>query len=80
LRVESPDGKLGILDLYIKTKEGKQIDVEIQVNRTPFMKERITGYTGKMLAVQLRAGEGYEEIKRVITIIVLGVCRANENP
>ena len=71
LRVEAPGEKLGILDLYIKTKDGKQIDVEIQVARTPFMKERITGYTGKMLAVQLRAGEEYAKIKKVITIVIL---------
>ena len=71
LRAESPDGKLSILDLYIKTKEGKQIDVEIQVARTPFIKERITGYTGKMLAAQLNAGDEYKEIKKVIAIVIL---------
>ena len=71
LRIESPDGKLGILDLFIKTKEGKQIDVEIQVTRTPFMKERITSYTGKMLAVQLKSGDEYKEIKKVIAIVIL---------
>ncbi|MCL2010565.1 MAG: Rpn family recombination-promoting nuclease/putative transposase [Synergistaceae bacterium] len=71
LRVESPDEKLGILDVYIKTREGKQIDVEIQVRRTPFMKERATAYTGKMLGVQLKAGEGYEKIKKVISILIL---------
>ena len=71
LRVETPDEKLAILDLYIITKGGKRIDVEIQVARTPFMKERITGYTGKMLAVQLQPGEKYEKIKKVISIVIL---------
>jgi predicted transposase/invertase (TIGR01784 family) len=71
LRIENPDEKLGILDVYIKTKSEKRVDVEIQIARTPFMKERITGYTGKMLGVQLVAGEGYAEMKKVITIVIL---------
>ncbi|MDR2174962.1 MAG: Rpn family recombination-promoting nuclease/putative transposase, partial [Synergistaceae bacterium] len=63
LRAEHPDEKLGILDVHIKTKAGKHLDLEIQLARTPFLRERITAYTGKMLGVQLSAGEEYTEIK-----------------
>ena len=71
VRGEYPDEKLGILDVQIKTKNGKKIDVEVQVADTPCMKERITSYTGKMLASQLHAGDYYEQIKKVISLILL---------
>jgi predicted transposase/invertase (TIGR01784 family) len=71
LRIDSPHEKLNILDVHIRTKKGKLIDVEIQVSRTPFMKERVTGYTGKMLSVQLSTGEDYTEMKKVISVVIL---------
>jgi len=36
LRVDSPDEKLGILDVYIKTREGKQIDTSANGSRINF--------------------------------------------
>ena len=71
LRVGSPEEKLGILDVRIRTKNYRQIDVEIQIARTPFIEERITAYTAKMLASQLNIGEKYTEMKKVITIVIL---------
>jgi predicted transposase/invertase (TIGR01784 family) len=71
LRPGSPNEKLGILDVYVRTKTGKQIDVEIQIARTPFVEERITAYTAKMLSSQLNVGERYAEMKKVITIFIL---------
>jgi predicted transposase/invertase (TIGR01784 family) len=71
LRVGAPEEKLGILDVHVRTKSGKQLDVEIQIARTPFMEERITAYTSKMLAAQLSIGEKYAELKKVITVVIL---------
>jgi predicted transposase/invertase (TIGR01784 family) len=71
LKGDSPDEKLAILDVQVKTTQGKRINVEIQIHQVPFMKERITGYTGKMLGAQLKPGEGWEEIKKVINIAIL---------
>lgn len=71
LRGDFPDEKLGILDVHIKTKNGKQIDVEIQVARTPYMQERITAYAARMLTSQLGIGEKYSELKKVISILIL---------
>jgi predicted transposase/invertase (TIGR01784 family) len=74
LRIHRPDEtneKLGVLDVHIRTKAGRHIDVEVQVARTPFFKERITGYAGKMLGVQLFAGNEYIEMKKVVTIVIL---------
>ena len=71
VRGEYPDEKFGVLDVLIKTKSGKKIDVEVQVSPMPCMEERITAYTGKMLASQLYAGDGYDGIKKVISIVLL---------
>jgi predicted transposase/invertase (TIGR01784 family) len=71
LRIDSPDEKLGILDVHIKTKNGTYIDVEVQVARTPFIQERITAYAAKMLGIQLNVGERYAEMKKVISIVIL---------
>jgi predicted transposase/invertase (TIGR01784 family) len=71
VRGEYPDEKFGVLDVQIRTKNGKKIDVEVQIADTPCIKERITGYTGKMLASQLHAGDSYEEIKKVISVVLL---------
>ena len=71
VRGEYPDEKFGVLDVQIKTKNGKKIDVEVQVSETPCMKERIVGYTGKMLGSQLHVGDNYEEIKKVISVVLL---------
>jgi predicted transposase/invertase (TIGR01784 family) len=79
LRVDYPDEKLGILDVHIKTKAGKHVDLEIQVARTPFLRERITAYTGKTLGIQLSAGEAYAEMKKVITIVILDYNLIEEN-
>ncbi|GHV35352.1 hypothetical protein FACS1894187_07880 [Synergistales bacterium] len=71
LRVSYADEKLGILDVHIKTKSSHQIDVEIQVSRTPYVRERIAGYAGKMLGTQLFVGEKYVEMKKVVSVIIL---------
>jgi predicted transposase/invertase (TIGR01784 family) len=60
LKRERPGDKLGILDVLIKTKQGKFIDVEIQVDETNNMPERVTYYAAKLLASQLAAGQEYD--------------------
>jgi predicted transposase/invertase (TIGR01784 family) len=71
LRIDRPGEKLGVLDVHIKTKTDKRLDIEIQLARTPFFKERIAGYTGKMLGAQLSVGDEYIAMKKVITIVIL---------
>ncbi|MDR1275609.1 MAG: Rpn family recombination-promoting nuclease/putative transposase, partial [Candidatus Accumulibacter sp.] len=41
---ESPEDKLGILDVKVKTRSGKLIDIEIQVCDQAQMRERIVFY------------------------------------
>ena len=62
--------KLGILDVKVKTKSKKVIDIEIQVLPSPQLKQRVIFYTSKMVTEQVGIGENYQNIKRVISIII----------
>ncbi|GHU56041.1 hypothetical protein AGMMS49975_18720 [Clostridia bacterium] len=64
------DDKLGILDVKVKTKSGKAIDIEIQVAPVPELKERIIFYNSKMVTEQIGDGDNYRNIKKVISIII----------
>ena len=72
LKREYPGDKLAILDVRVKTKTGKWINVEIQLQISPEMRERIVLYTSKMTAAQIGSGDGYDTIKQVITIVITG--------
>jgi len=71
LRLDAPDGKIGILDIKLRTKNGKIVDVELQLLRTPEMIERILFYSSKMFTEQIGTGDSYKEIKKVISILIL---------
>ena len=64
--------KLGILDVKLKLKSGKILNVEIQVDPMPFMESRILFYVSKLITEQVGEGDQYEKIKRVISIIITG--------
>ena len=70
LKREYPGGKLGILDVKLKTKSKKTIDIEIQLLPSPELRERVVFYNAKMITEQIGAGEPYARIKRVISIII----------
>ena len=67
---EAPDDKLGILDVRLETATGKQIDIEIQLVSLPEMPERILFYLGRMITGQVSRGEGYDQIKRSVCILI----------
>jgi predicted transposase/invertase (TIGR01784 family) len=67
---EYPGGKLGILDLKLKTRSGKIIDIEIQVSPMSKLRERIVFYAAKMITEQINAGEDYKKIQQVIIILI----------
>jgi predicted transposase/invertase (TIGR01784 family) len=62
--------KLGILDVKLKLKTGKIINIEVQVDPMPFMESRILFYVSKLITEQINESEQYEKIKRVISIII----------
>jgi predicted transposase/invertase (TIGR01784 family) len=71
VRPETEDGKPGILDVKIRTKSGKIINIEIQVNPVRDIGERISFYKSKLITEQIAAGENYTIIQRVICVAIL---------
>jgi len=67
---DSAQDKIGILDVKLKTKSGKIIDLEIQVAYMSCMRERILYYLSKMTLGQIGSGEEYSKIQKVICILI----------
>jgi len=71
LHRESPDDKLGVLDVKIHTTTGQVIDVEIQVKPHRRIWERILFYAARLTTEQMKAGLSYKEIKKAVSIIIV---------
>jgi predicted transposase/invertase (TIGR01784 family) len=65
------EDKKGILDVRVKTKTGKQIDVEIQILPTDYMAERTIFYWSKMYTSQIKPGDTYDKLKKCVTINIV---------
>jgi len=76
---EFASDKLSILDVKVKTKRGKTIDIEIQILPTPELRERIVCYAAKMITEQVGEGMAYSNIKRVISIIITDFTLITDN-
>ena len=70
LKPERGGDKLGILDVRVRTKSKKTIDIEIQLLPSPELRERVVYYSAKMVTEQIGSGDPYSTIKRVISIII----------
>ena len=64
------DGKMGILDIKLYTKNKNVIDIEIQVWRVPDLQERILFYLSRMVFEQIKQGDDYRKIKKAISIVI----------
>jgi predicted transposase/invertase (TIGR01784 family) len=67
------------LDVKLRTKAGKAIDIEIQVSDMPWMRERILYYLAGMITEQVKKGENYESIRKAISIVILDYALIEEN-
>jgi len=63
-------GKKGVLDIKVITKSGMVIDIEIQRGDVAQMRERIVFYISSLIKDQLLSGDGYDEIRRVIGMVI----------
>ena len=63
-------GKRNELDVRVHTKDGKIIDVEIQVCPEDAFKERIAYLNSRIFSEQLKRGGKYEELNRTISVII----------
>ncbi|GHV11789.1 hypothetical protein FACS189491_03650 [Spirochaetia bacterium] len=70
LKPEFEDDKLGIVDVKVRTKSGKIIDIEIQVCPVKNIGKRLSFYKSKLIVEQIDKSEGYEVIQRVICICI----------
>ena len=71
--------KLGVLDVKVKTRSKKVINVEIQIKPTSELRERIVYYSAKMVTEQMGSSDDYLKIKRVISIIITDFVLVPEN-
>jgi predicted transposase/invertase (TIGR01784 family) len=70
LKPEAGDDKLGILDVKVRTKSGKVIDIEIQVNPVRSIGKRISFYKSKLIVEQIAKGDYYSVIEKVICVCI----------
>jgi predicted transposase/invertase (TIGR01784 family) len=70
LKPEAEDDKLGIVDVKVRTKSGKIIDIEIQVNPVKHIGKRLSFYKSKLIVEQIGKSELYSVIQRVICICI----------
>ena len=76
---EYPEGKLGILDIRLRTASGKSIDIEIQLNRVTEIHARMVYYACRMITDQMGSGGDYLDIKRSICILITDFALFREN-
>jgi len=64
------NGKLGIIDVRVRTKSKRELNVEIQVQGTDALKNRIEFYNAKMLTGQMTSGTEYDTLQQTINIVI----------
>ena len=69
--IESPDEKLGIMDLRAELKGGVKCNIEIQLEYFPNMVKRLLYYWSDNYKRQLVVSDGYNSLKKTISILIL---------
>jgi predicted transposase/invertase (TIGR01784 family) len=62
--------KTGVVDLKLRTKSGKIIHIELQVEKRSNMRNRILYYVSRLIGDQLKWGEDYNGLHQVISIVI----------
>jgi predicted transposase/invertase (TIGR01784 family) len=70
LKREFHDDKMSVLDVKVYLKSGLIIDVEVQIAIDQDLRKRIAFSIGKMLSEQIKRGDDYYRIERVICIVI----------
>ena len=70
LKPEFEDDKMGIVDVKVKTKTGKIIDIEIQVHPFKNIGKRLSFYKSKLIVEQIGKSENFTVIQKVICICI----------
>ena len=80
LRKEDARDKLAVLDVRVETKSGMSIDIEIQVNNHPWLRERMVYYLSKMVTGQIHEGDNYDKIKKSVIILITDFSFIDDSP
>lgn len=70
LRRERKDDKLGILDVFAKINEKEYCNIEMQIDDTGEIKERMLYYWSRIYSRQLKKNERYGELQKTIAIFI----------
>jgi predicted transposase/invertase (TIGR01784 family) len=70
LKPENKDDKRCVLDIKLKTKNGKVIDIELQAKGQDFIWKRIQYYAAKLLTEQAKRGDQYRLLPQVISVLI----------
>ena len=70
-RITKVEDKLSVLDLKLKMKTGKIINIEIQIVNEKNLENRIMYYSAGLIREQLKTGEEYKNLNRVINITII---------
>jgi len=65
-----PDDKKSIMDIRVETKQGEQINIEMQMEGHRAFTERMYMYMAKMYVSQDKVAKNYIEYKRAVQIII----------
>ena len=76
---ERPEGKLGILDVRVRSASGAGVNIEIQLSSVPEIRERIIYYLSRMVTDQIGSGDDYLNIKPSICILITDFALVAEN-
>ncbi|MGH4049880.1 MAG: Rpn family recombination-promoting nuclease/putative transposase [Clostridium sp.] len=63
--------KTGIIDVRAKTKDGTQLEIEVQLTNQHNMDKRTMWYWGEMFSEGIKKGEDYKNLPKVITINIV---------
>jgi len=65
------EDKLGIIDLHAKTNKGEIINIEVQLWNEYNIVKRTLFYWSKLYSTQIKKGDNYKQLPKVITINIL---------
>jgi predicted transposase/invertase (TIGR01784 family) len=72
LKPEFADDKLGVVDVKVKTKSGRIIDIEIQMSdQKAVIGRRLSFYKSKLITGQIAKGDSYEVIEEVVCVLIM---------
>ena len=68
----SPNSKIGRLDIRAKFNNGEDCNIELQVAPYQFMPERMLDYWANMHSLKISKGQDYDVLKPSISILIAG--------